>query len=50
MRPKAVFKDIFPSIYGAGSAAARAETTKTEETAKVLNNILLVLFQDQTNV
>lgn len=31
---------IFPSLYGAGSATARTEATKTDEITKVLKSIL----------
>ena len=32
---------IFPSLYGAGSAAATAEATNTDEIANVLKSILI---------
>jgi len=44
LRPKALFNDIDPSLYGAGSGAARAATTSMDDAARVLKSILNMMF------
>lgn len=47
-----MFKDMEPSLYGAGSAATCVAARRTEDTARVEKNILMTMGRclERTNV